>query len=132
MKLVSDLKKNQSCQEPITLRLHLLNTNPIRLPLRVSFYFQKPPSALRFVCNICYTIQYNTGQHDLTQYNTMRNTICFLGNFNQSGVRTACSKNRMIRAKVDSRTYGRWRLQVICAWYCKLPKQSSTSLAGEY
>ena len=32
----------------------------------------------------------------------------------------ACSKNRKIRAKVDSRTYGRWRLRVMGSWYCIL------------
>ena len=27
-----------------------------------------------------------------------------------------CSKNRKIRAKVDSRIYGRWRLHVMGSW----------------
>ena len=59
------------------------------------------------------TTQYNTTQHNTTQYNSLYNMLSW--EFKPAWSEN-CSKNRKIRAKVDSRIYGRWSPQVMGSW----------------
>ena len=65
-------------------------------------------------------IYYNTTQHNTTQHNTIHyNALCnmLFWEFKLAWGED-CSKNRKIRAKVDSWMYGRWRLRVMGSCSC--------------
>ena len=57
--------------------------------------------------------QHNTTRHNPTQYNALYNMLSWEFKLAWGD---NCSKNRKIRAKVDSRIHGRWRLQVMGSW----------------
>ena len=82
----------------------------MRQPLRVSFLETVGLSDWRAQ----YAIQYNTTQHNTTQHKTIQYSALY--NMISLEFKLAwgenCSKNRKIRAKVDSRIYERWRLLI--------------------
>ena len=114
----------RTCQEPITRSLHL-PYKPYETTFARIFLFLETVGLLDW--RALYAIQYNIIQYDTAQHNsTQNNKIQYSALYKELSLELKLawgenrSKNRKIRAKVDSRIYGRWRLRVMGSCTCIL------------